>query len=113
MVATIRRLEAVLWEGISGHGSLFGSFRVLFLVCWFGQISFCSIEVLGFHMVSLVWCYSRGLYYLFSIFSFCQLVGALFLYMVCVTTGPNLSSYWYGYGNLAGEFQFLDPKWYF
>lgn len=43
---------------LSGHGSLFGSFRVLFLVCWFGQISFCSIEpgfeVLDFHMVSLV-----------------------------------------------------------
>jgi hypothetical protein len=58
MVAAIRRLEAVLWEGISGHGSLFGSFRVLFFVCWLGQISPCSIEpgfrVLGFHVVLLL-----------------------------------------------------------
>ena len=88
MVA-IRWLEAALWERIASRGSLFGFVRVLVLVCWLGQISPCSIEpgfgflgFLGFLVVPLLWRYSRGLCFFFSMFSFCQLVGILFLHVV-------------------------------
>jgi hypothetical protein len=86
MVVAIRRLKAALWERIAGCGNLIDFFSVLFLVCWLGQISLCLIEpgvgVLGFNVMPLLWRYSGGLCSLCSMFSFCQLVGALFLHVV-------------------------------